>query len=179
MIQAQINASTLEQFYAQIVEQQLAAHGEEYCNQHIAIRDRVAGKVYRELGTHQGATAACALLAGAKSVTMVDITHNLIRPNYHLFEAYAKERGVEIELIEKNSHDKSTVGPCDVLLIDSKHTADHLRGELRIHADDVREHIILHDTHTNRGLAMVANNLDGWKVEIDERINVGYMVLTR
>ena len=179
MIQAKIDADTLEQFYNQIVTQQLAAHGAEYCNQHFAIRDRVEGKVYRELGTHQGATAACALLAGAKSVTMVDITHQLIRPNYHLFEAYAKDRGVEIELIENDSHHPSTVGPCDVLLIDSKHTPTHLRKELELHADSVREHIILHDTNTVRGLAFVASNLSGWKVEVDEQINVGYMVLSR
>ena len=179
MIQAQINATTLEEFYNQIVTQQLAAHGAEYCNQHFAIRDRVEGKVYRELGTHQGATAACALLAGATSVTMVDITHRLIRPNYHLFESFAKDNSVDIELIEKSSHEPSTVGDCDVLLIDSKHTAPHLARELELHASSVREHIILHDTNTNRGLANVASQLNGWKTILDERINVGYMVLSR
>lgn len=179
MIQAKITADTLEGFYSQILEQQLKAHGADYCNQHNAIREHVKGKVYRELGTHQGATAACAFLGGATSVTMVDIKHNLIRPNFHLFEAYAKEHNVGIELIEKNSADKSTVGECDVLLIDSLHTPKHLKIELSIHAESVREHIILHDTFTKRGLFKVASNLAGWKVLVDEQINVGYMVLGR
>ena len=181
MIQAKFKegTDTLESFYEQIIEQQLAGHGKEYCNQHNAIREHVKGKVYRELGTHQGATAACALLAGATSVTMVDISTKLINPNFHLFEAYAKEHGVPIELMESNSHSLDTVGDCDVLLIDSKHTPAHLKKELAIHADRVREHIILHDTFAKRGLSKVAYALEGWKVMVDEKVNVGYMVLGR
>ena len=181
MIQAKLKegTNTLESFYEQIVEQQLAAHGADYCNQHKAIREHAKGKVYRELGTHQGATAACALLSGATSVTMVDISTKLVSPNFHLFESYANNHDVDIELIEKNSADVTTVGDCDVLLIDSLHTPAHLKKELNIHAPSVREHIILHDTFSKRGLSKVAYELEGWKVLVDEQVNVGYMVLGR
>ena len=139
--------------------------------------------MYRELGTHQGATAACAFLAGATSETMVDISTKLILPNFDLFKSYAIQNDVELELRQKSSHDKSTVGDCDVLLIDSKHTPNHLKKELQLHAGRVRDHIILHDTNSNekgiRGLARVASAFEGWKVLVDEQVNVGYMVLGR
>ena len=159
MIQAKITANNLEEFYEQIVEQQLAAHGADYCNQHNAIREHAKGKVYRELGTHQGATAACALLGGATSVTMVDISTKLIEPNYRLFEFFAAKQGVDIELIKNDSAHPSTVEFCDVLLIDSLHNPHHLKKELAVHADSVREHIILHDTYTKRALSKVALKL--------------------
>ena len=181
MIQAKFrkDTDTLESFYEQIVEQQLGAHGKDYCNQHNAIREHVKGKVYRELGTHQGATAACALLSGATSVTMVDISTAFIDPNYHLFEAYAKKHEIPLKLMKNNSASPDTVGECDVLLIDSLHTPTHLKKELNLHASSVREHIILHDTFSKRGLSKVASNLEGWEVLVDEKVNVGYMVLSK
>ena len=173
MIQAKIKADTLEEYYEQIVEQQKQAHGESYTAHHDAIRKYLNGGVYRELGVHQGATSACALLAGAKSVTGVDITAKLILPFIPLFG----ER--PYTFIERSSHDSSTVGECDVLLIDSKHTASHLRKELQLHASSVRNHIIMHDTFSIPSLHKVASQLEGWKVEEYYQENVGYTVLSR
>ena len=173
MIQAKIKADTLQEYYEQIVTQQQEAHGESYTAHHDAIRKYLNGGVYRELGVHQGATSACACLAGAKSVTGVDITAKLILPFVPLFGPY------DYTFIEKSSHDPSTVGECDVLLIDSKHTPQHLKKELQLHASSVRNYIIMHDTYKIKGLHKVASQLEGWKVEEYYQENVGYTVLSR
>jgi hypothetical protein len=161
MIQAKIKADTLKEYYEQIVTQQQKAHGKTYTAHHDAIRKYLNGGVYRELGVHQGATSACACLAGAESVTGVDIGP------------------YDFSFIERSSHDPSTVGECDVLLIDSKHTPQHLKKELQLHASSVRNYIIMHDTYKIKGLHKVASQLEGWKVEEYYQENVGYTVLSR
>ena len=173
MIQAKIQADNLKEYYEQIVAQQKVAHGETYVAHHDAIRKYLNGGVYRELGVHQGATSACACLAGAKSVTGVDISAKLILPFVPLFDPY------DFTFIQNSSDNPSSVGECDILLIDSRHTAQHLRKELKIHAEHVRNHIILHDTYSIKSLHKVASTLEGWKVEEYYQENVGYTVLGR
>ena len=173
MIQAKIKADTLEEYYEQIVKQQKEAHGETYTAHHDAIRKYLNGGIYRELGVHQGATSACACLAGAKSVTGVDITAKLILPFVPLFDPY------DFSFIESSSHSPHTVGECDVLLIDSKHTAGHLKQELKLHAPSARKHIIMHDTYSIKSLHKVATQLEGWEIEEYFQENVGYTVLSR
>lgn len=173
MIRAKIQADTLEEYYEQIVSQQKEAHGETYVAHHDAIRTYLNGGVYRELGVHQGATSACACLAGAKSVTGIDITAELILPFIPLFDPY------DYTFIESSSTNPSSVGECDVLLIDSRHEARHLKKELALHASSVRKHIILHDTYKLKGLHKVASKLEGWRVEEYYQENVGYTVLSR
>ena len=88
------NASTLEGFYEQIRGQQEDPknHGPHYCSHHDLIKEFAPGCTsYKELGTHQGASAAAALLAGFKEVHFID--HTLEKYNWqkHLFEKYCEE----------------------------------------------------------------------------------------
>ena len=70
------HVKSVEEFYKSIREQQEEAHGKEYCDQHDAIVKYMAEcDSYKELGTHQGATAACVMLLKPKYIELVDINH--------------------------------------------------------------------------------------------------------
>lgn len=158
MIHAKLDHCTsLQQFYDEIVRAQTTAHGADYCNHHTAISTASfshLGKrrtIYRELGVNQGATAACAALAGA-DLQLVDINLDNFRPYLPLFNQFAQynERGagMKITLHECSSLDPRTVEYCDVLFIDSVHTAEHVAKEIAMHAASVGHWIIIHDTGT-------------------------------
>lgn len=177
------NVQTLEQFYKQIRTQQEGYHGLGYCGHHDAIADRVRGKRYKELGTHQGATGAAAILAGAVSAELVDISHVKIRPFQHLFEQYCQDHNIELSIVESNSIDPRVATSADILLIDSKHTYDHCSRELKLHGPTITEYIVLHDTthpSSGPGLIRAVNEYcsqSNWKILETNTNNVGYTVL--
>lgn len=147
MIRAQITADTLEEFYRQIVAAQEAAHGKGYCSHHVAIRGAAAEgcESYAELGVNQGATLACALLAGFQWVYGADHDLSHFHAHAHLFWLWRRQNGVTLELWNQDS--RLPLGrPVDFLLIDSTHTAAHLREELAVHGPHVRRFILVHDT---------------------------------
>lgn len=185
MLTAELNDLTsLEDFYREIRSQQEEFHGQGYCAHHDAIQ-RYAGKQcsYKELGTHQGATAAAAVLAGYKEVTLVDRDHYKLRPNQHLFESYCSKEKIRLEIVESDSTHQRAVSPVDVLLIDSKHTYKHCTSELSKHAKFVGRYIIFHDTSHKKELAnavddFLKKNTDWKMVEVSTE-NVGYTVIGR
>ena len=53
------HVTTMEEFNSEIIRQQEEAHGKDYCAIHKAIKKYMKEcDSYKELGTHQGATAA-------------------------------------------------------------------------------------------------------------------------
>lgn len=185
MIQADVSeCKTLPSFYELIRETQCTAHGEHYCDQHDAVRQYLpSGGSYKELGTHQGATAANAVLCGAKQVTLVDISMGLFEPSRKLFEEYCEQQGTELRVWEKNSLDPATVSACDILLIDSYHTRAHMERELEVHAKYVKGHIVFHDT-THRpelfqGIRAYLSRHPEWELLDHQTESVGYTVIGR
>ena len=82
--------------------------------------------------------------------------------------------------------DSASVGakePCDVLMIDSLHTARHLRKELALHAGNVCTGIVFHDTTHKPELWSVIKDFLAKNEEwvLKERFNksVGYTVIVR
>ncbi len=83
------------------------------------------------------------------------------------------------------------IGPTDLLLIDSKHTAEQLAEELERHAGKVRRWIVLHDTVTfgdvgedgSRGLRPALNQFlaanPEWRIVAEYRNSHGLTVLRR
>ena len=94
---------------------------------------------YRELGVNQGATAAAVVLAGIRDIHLIDINMSRFKPYKHLFESHVDTFHVVAESSIKNNplNDR----PVDMLLIDSLHTANHVKAELRIHAPSVNKYI--------------------------------------
>ena len=111
------NAKTLKEFYTQIRTQQEDPknHGPKYCAHHDLIQTHIKDcDSFKELGTHQGASAAAALLAGVKEVHLVD--HTLEKYNWqkHLFEEFAKQNNVNLNVYECSSIDKQCAIPTDI-----------------------------------------------------------------
>ena len=171
----------LEEFYQSIRSQQEAYHGHDYCAHHDAIVKYLKpGQHYKELGTHQGATAAAAIRAGVAKATLVDWDMQKFNANRPLFEMYCIEKGIELSVVQSDSHSLATVGECDVMLIDTKHTYNHLREELKLHAHMVKHFIVLHDTAAQPELQRAAEEYcakSNWKVVERYMGNVGYTVL--
>lgn len=192
MINAKVDhCQSLPEFYSEIVRQQEEAHGKDYCAHHNAIRKFIGdgylkAHSYMELGTHQGATAACAMLCNPREVHLVDISFEKYNKSKHLFEAYAQKHDIKLVTNEISSTNAASARKTDILLIDSKHKPDHLWQELNLHAQNVNKFIILHDTEIinrkpNTALYQVAeefcNQINPWFVFKRYRKNVGYTVL--
>jgi hypothetical protein len=180
---------TLEEFYSEIRRQQEEAHGKEYCAHHDAIQKLlIRGDRYKELGTHQGATAAAACLAFPDSVELIDINHEKYYACKSLFETYCFVNKINLIVKEVNSIDPASVSRCDLLLIDSVHRPDHLRTELMLHAPYTSKYIVLHDTYILSGrvnpvlhetAVMYTKWVPEWSVIEYYQKNAGYTVLKR
>lgn len=180
MISADIQAATLEEFYNALVEAQRKAHGGDYCIHHEVIRQLARTDwVYVELGVNQGATLACAALANYNRVWGYDIKIDPIKRYWHLFE----QSGYKIDVRRLDSRNPLPLGGADFLFIDSVHTAVHLRSELKVHADQVRHHILVHDTGTHlemlRELITFCNATPDWEIIATEARGVGHTLLQR
>jgi hypothetical protein len=188
MINAKLDhVKTLPEFYSEIRKQHEEAHGHEYCWQHDAIRKLMTNcETYKELGTHQGASAASACLTNPKEVTIVDIDFTKWRPFETLFRTYCDENNIKLTVQEISSVDPKAVSPVDLLLIDSNHQPAHLVNELKLHGNYIQKYIVLHDTSRLFGkeddrLYQVANQfcsgITPWIVMYREPANVGYTIL--
>ena len=183
------NIDTLEDFYSSIRSQQEDPknHGPHYCAHHDMI-SRYMGECesYKELGTHQGASAAAALLAGAEMVHFIDHTLEKYNAQKHLFEDYCKKRGLSLNVYEMSSIDKRCAVPTDMLMIDSLHRWSWTVQELDLHAPVTHKYIIFHDT------AIVAKQPsdigpgikkwcggNGWKIIEECGDNVGAITIGR
>ena len=94
-----------------------------------------------EFGVYRGASSA-ALLAGTPgSLYSYD---TMKQPEVDTLLDAADGRWI-FRLCD--SH-KAAIPECDLLFIDSWHTAEHLRGELETHHAKVKRWIVMHDTET-------------------------------
>lgn len=190
MINAEFhNIDTLEEFYDEIVRQQTEAHGEHYCGHHNAIRKYITDCTsYMELGTHQGATAACAMLCKPESIRLVDIS--MRKFSFYLqpiAEKYCQDNNIVLTVKECDSTSLGSISNTDMLLIDSLHHPNHLRKELALHGGNVNKYIIAHDTsllngRPNDSLFQVLKHFaleEKWEIVERETRNVGYTVLKK
>lgn len=192
MIQANVSkCRNLEEFYKEIRNQQETAHGPDYCRHHDAIKNCIVKmncSSYKELGTHQGATAAAACLANPnilQSIELVDTSFDLFNKHSILFEGFCTNHKINISKIKIDSSDpRSAVNPIDLLLVDSLHTPEHLRKELLIHPVKVQKFMIFHDTEVNgsklfKVLENFVKNNSCWSIFEHYPNNVGYTILKR
>lgn len=184
MVTAKISPhpQTLTELYCALVEAQRAAHGEDYCLHHDVIRQAAQDGCtsYIEFGVRQGTTLACAVLAGFRIITGVDRDLKPWSPHEHLFKAAMPGNGC-LTVIEDDT--RRRLVRCDFLLIDSTHTAPHLREELRVQGDMVQRQILVHDTMAIPALYIelerwVKEN-PSWFISERETRSVGFTLLRR
>ena len=173
----------LAEFHQEIQRQQRKAHGKHYTDNHKALAKY--GKqcpVQKELGVAQGGTLAALMLTNPKKLTGIDFKGNRFQPYQRYFVDYANQNGIHFEFYDRDSIDPTTVSDCDLLHIDSRHTATHLAQELKLHGDKVRKYIVCHDTQAIPAMITTLKQyISGkdWRVIEHHERNVGYTVIGR
>lgn len=102
-----------------------------------------------EFGTRHAVSAAALAVGAADSrhpagLTCVDLVR---QPEVTVLAAACAAAGVRFEFVRRDTRELPPVA-CDLLFIDTLHTADQLAAELDRHAAGVRRWIALHDTVT-------------------------------
>lgn len=187
MINAELSyVTTLEEFYSEIRRQQEEAHGHDYCQQHDAIQRllKTECKTYKELGTHQGGTAAAALMMKPERVELIDISMEKYRRFAKpIFEKYCKDNNIELIIKEVSSTSLESLGSkVDLMLIDSRHVRPHMEAELNLHHGNVSKYIVFHDTSAVPELYKGIVNFcarQPWEIIERGTANVGYTVIKR
>lgn len=112
--------------------------------EHVPIlRNAAFDKHVVEFGTRSGVSTAAFLSGYPKSLTCVDLDRS---GQVDIIESVANQRGIPFQFIQANTLILKPI-TCDLLFIDTLHTANQLDQELERHAPHTRE-IILHDTKT-------------------------------
>ena len=190
MINAELgHVKSVEEFHSEIRRQQEEAHGDKYCAMHDAIQKYLKEcDSYLELGTHQGGSAAAALLAKPKFVQLVDKDMSRYRKFLKpLAEKYAKDNNIKLEVKETDSRGLAATAVVDMLMIDSYHNPQFMMQELNTHAFNVKKYIVAHDPAVingkpNDSLYRVLEdfaNRAGWTIIEHVTENVGYTVLKK
>tara|TARA_R110002096_G_scaffold143238_1_gene298915 strand:+ start:87 stop:656 length:570 start_codon:yes stop_codon:yes gene_type:complete len=177
----------LSQFYRDIRILHEDNEGEGYTDHHDEIK-RLAPecKSYRELGVMQGATSACAAVAGILDQQLIDIQDDYWKPYKKLWDRF---KGLDYKFYKMSDLDPimPTLPKVDLMLIDSVHHYGHVSKALELHAPSVNKYIILHDTVIDQdGLPTLQQAVNDftmkhfqWQCIKYHRKNVGYSVLKR
>lgn len=186
MIKADFTHCTnIEDFYKDIKNIHMQAHGEEYVEHHKEIQHYLKVPMmrsrYRELGVMQGATAAAAFVAGAEQLHLIDTDISRFKPYRWLFNS--DKQTVIVDQKSSFDYDASTIPECDVLLVDTVHNPEHVKRELDIHSPSTSRAIIIHDTFSIPSIQYmverwVHDNAE-WNMAKYFRANVGYTLLLR
>lgn len=124
---------------------------------------------YRELGTFQGLSAACVILANPSiKVSLVDIDFSRIKPWLHLFPEMSMHEG-----------DSRTAPPekCDLLFIDSRHNPVFMEAELRQHGPHVKKFVMAHDTNDIKKLRFPLERFAGSRPIHHDPKSAGYTLI--
>lgn len=178
------HCNDIKTFYQAIRSKHMEAHGAEYVAHHDKINElfHTHGLTsYRELGIMQGATAACAALAGATDLHLIDVDVSRFEPYRHLFDSAVLSLSVEQK--STLSYDSNKLSPCDLLLVDTLHNPDHVQQELNIFSPSTKGFIVIHDTHAIPSIQEMVNRWlkinTQWKLHNYFNQNVGYTTLER
>ena len=183
MISRHVEANLLMEYYRKLYDLHAGAHKKEYMLVHDEIKKYLVNcDSYTEMGINQGATLAAAVLENPKTVRAYDIGLKWYNEARHLFDKYASENKIDLEVFEISTLD-CVIDETDLLYIDTMHKYDHLKEELSLHGNKVKKYMIFHDTNAVAALRKaveeyVAENLE-WKIITDCKINVGFMTIKR
>ena len=120
-------------------------------------------------------------LNGGK-LTSIDIKHpSFYGADITLIEKACEEKGIDFKFIEASTLD-ITIEKTDLLFIDTLHTYDQLKAELKLHADKANKYIVLHDTESCPEMWPAVEELIAtkkWKIKNRYTHNNGVTVLEK
>lgn len=114
-----------------------------------------------EFGLRGGNSTISILMGRPRTYLGVDIDEFRLKSE---FEDACKENGIEATFLERTNDLSIDIPECDMLMIDTEHTNEHLRRELAKHGNKARKYIIFHDTWMQNPAADGA----GLRLAIDE-----------
>ena len=183
------HVTSVEQFYQEIRQRQVEEFGGiEYVRHHDVMQRLFLDEgcsSYRELGTHQGASAAAVMLTKPKIMELIDTNmdrfNRFLRP---LAEAYCAVHNIELSVRQISSTSKEAAsGSVDVLLVDTWHNVRQVQAELEVHSDQVGRFIVFHDTATFPKIKACVDRFcfknRSWKVIEHCKKSVGTTVIKR
>jgi len=191
MINAELShCKNVKEFYKDIRAAQEEAHGEYYCEMHDKMKHLLENEcdTYLELGTHQGGTAANAMLCKPKRIQLVDIDMSRYKKFLEkLAVPFCEKNNIELIVKETDSTSLKSIGKADLMLIDSVHHPNHMKTEFMTHQSNINKYIVAHDTSVVNGKqnSILFETLQflckSYPWEIVERgmRNVGYTILKR
>lgn len=142
----------LEQQHRELKKMLQQAHGADYTKYFDDLQQLIEQcDSYIEFGIMQGGSLGAVLLAkpDIKSITAVDIKLKYFNQHRHLFDQYARDNHIKLDIKVCSSIDENLELPhADMLFIDSLHKSSHLQKELDMWGKQIRKFIVLHDTHS-------------------------------
>ena len=156
-------------------------------NEHLEVMFQYAKKCINgmELGFGQG-RASFALLLGLERLYSVDTYHE---PN--IKNMLVDYFGDKLITIESETFDFVDYDSVDLLLVDSVHTYDQVKKELKTHSSKINKYIMFHDTvsygaigqDNNDGIVKAINEFleenKEWKIIYEVSNNHGFMILEK
>lgn len=158
-------------------------------NEHLPVLRHYASQCNHvtEFGV-RGIVSTWALLAGRPGKM---VSYDINPPQGDIGEVYEAAKGSTSFRFVQADVLTVTIEPTDLLFIDTFHTYRQLKQELELHANRVRDYIILHDTATyggkgedgGEGLRKAIDEFllgnAGWRIIEERRNNNGLIVLER
>lgn len=104
-----------------------------------------------EMGIRTIVSTWAFLMGKPKKIVSIDYKHPEEYQSFDLpiVEEIAKENNIEFNFILSDSRTVE-IPMCDLLFIDTLHTYNQIKEELKIHSSKVKKYIIFHDTETFR-----------------------------
>jgi hypothetical protein len=159
-------------------------------NEHLPVLKKYGEKcnTIMEMGVRTLVSTWALLASKPGKLTSVDLNYS---KDVELAEQLSASEGIEFEFIVGSTL-ALTPHPVDFLFIDTLHTYEQLKEELKLHGNMAQKYIAFHDTQTfrfvdqigvGRGLwPAIEEFLAGnphWKLELDLRNNNGLAIITR
>jgi hypothetical protein len=141
-----------------------------------------------EMGVNEVNSSWAFLKARPKKLVCIDITFSYAykRVNFedHIWleslKALSKKENVDLTLIEDDTT-KIEIEETDLLFIDTKHTYQHLKKELNLHANKVKKYIAFHDTvlfpELNNAIIEFLETNRNWTIYKNIKTNPGLLII--
>lgn len=141
-----------------------------------------------EMGVRYCVSTFAFIEGNPKKLVCIDINH----PSFYLHqeggkhfaevERLCREKGIDFQFIQASTLEIE-IEPTDLLFIDTLHTYEHLSRELRLHGNNARKYIIMHDTvsclELNQAIDEFRIENPQWSSQHNYKNNNGLVVLSR
>ena len=89
-----------------------------------------------------------------------------------------EKKGIELQFVKASTLDIK-IEPTDLLFIDTLHTGEQLKQELKLHAGKAKKYIVFHDTTScaDELMPVINDFLGKWKVKEEYKNNNGLLIL--